>query len=88
MTTPAIDSWTPAAIETKLDDVREIAARVGVHANTVWNWRAGRTEPTFSQGLRLAKATGVPAIVLSAFLEGQRRRTKGLDKGKGKGEER
>jgi len=46
---------------------REQAAAVArVQVRTVYNWLAGRTEPTFVQGLALCRHAGVDPLTVSA----------------------
>lgn len=39
---------------------KELAAICHVSESTVINWEKGRTEPTVSQALQIAKAVGLP----------------------------
>ena len=59
-------------IDSRLSQTARIAAALGVHRNTVMNWRTGRTEPGFTEGVRLALVIDVPPGLLSTYLCGKR----------------
>ena len=43
----------------------QAAAIAGVQVRTVYNWLAGRTEPTFAQGLALCRHAGVDPMTMT-----------------------
>jgi len=59
-------------IRHRLSQTGRIATALGVHRNTVMNWRTGRTEPGFTEGVRLALVIDVPPGLLSTYLCGKR----------------
>ena len=48
-----------------------VDAALGVHRNTILNWRRRTTEPRFSDGMRLAKVIHVDPEILAAFFRGE-----------------
>lgn len=55
------------ALEVSGVEFDDVAARLGVHTNTLWNWISGRTKPRRMALAMIADLTGVPL----AWLEGR-----------------
>lgn len=74
----AQQKYTVGSINEQMKNATWIAQQLGVHRNSVINWRTGKTMPSLEDGLALAKLLNVPPGVLAKFCRVVRKRRLGV----------